>query len=221
MIRFVDVYLDPCIPGYPCVSSPRWSTEIVITDSGAEQVNRNWANPLHRFTLPEAVRNMATFNAIRDHWLVMGGPAQTWPWRDPLDFASVGLQMPNTAPTITGEDQIIGTGDGVQTQFQITKTYTRGVQSYSRLIHLPIISTVAIIVRNAFGALVSTPAFTISRPGGIITFVTPIISGYVVRAGYLFDCEVRFESDNSFDGIVRTFGVGGFADISLYETRNC
>lgn len=221
MTRFVDVYLDPCIPGYPCVSSPRWSTSIVVADNGAEQVNRKWAHPLHRFTLPEAVRTMQTFNAIRDHWLVMGGPAQTWPWRDPLDFASIGLAAPNTAPAITSSDQLIGIGDGAKTAFQIIKTYTRGSQSYAREITLPVASTVQILILDELDNPFATPSFTVTRPGGIITFATAIPNNYEVRAGYLFDVEVRFESDSSFDGIVRTFGIGGFADITLQEARAC
>lgn len=221
MTRFVDVYLDNLIPGYPCMSSPRFSTRINVVDSGAEQVNRLWQHPLHRFTLPEAIRTMATFNAIRDHWLVMGGPAQTWPWRDPLDFASVGLIEPNAEPPYTAESQIIGIGDGIKTDFQLTKTYTRGTQSYSRLIHLPVVASVIVSIRNSGGVAQPVPAFTVSRPGGVISFATAIANLHTVRAGFLFDCEVRFESDNSFDGIVQTFGIGGFADINLFEVRPC
>lgn len=66
-MRFVDIPLDPCVPGYPCASSPRFRTEIVQVDSGAEQVNRRWQAPLHRFTLPEAVREMPVFNLSLIH----------------------------------------------------------------------------------------------------------------------------------------------------------
>ena len=36
MTRFRDVYAPAEMPGYPCVSSPRTSTTIVLVSSGAE-----------------------------------------------------------------------------------------------------------------------------------------------------------------------------------------
>lgn len=215
--RFIDVYLDDCVPGYPAFSSPRWSTRIAIVDSGAEQVNQRWEHPLHQFTLPEAVREHNVFEAIHDHWMVMRGPVHTFPFRDPLDFASVSLAAPNTAPVVSGTDQVIGTGDGVAKAFQLTKTYTRGPETYVRNIFHPVISTVVVTVDNAPPA----SSFSVDRLTGIVTFDTAPASGEVVRAGYLYDVEVRFESDEAFDGIVRTFGLGGFADITLMEVRPC
>ena len=216
MTRFVDVYLHPKTPEYPCYSSPRWSTDIVQVDSGAEQANQRWAHPMHRYTLPEAVRDMETFNAIRDHWLVMRGPLHTFPWRDPLDFASVPLVYPAIPPIISGTDQALGTGDGFKTSFQIYKKYQRGAQIYNRKIHLPRLDKLIVMIGG-----VATTSYTCSRPGGVITFNTAPANGAVLTCGYLFDVEVRFESDTSFDGIVQAFGLGTFADLTLLETRSC
>src|SRR5512145_2109895 len=119
MSRFVDVYLDPCVPGYPVLAAPRWSTDIAMADSGAEQANQRWAHPLTRYSLPEAVRTMKVFNAVRNHWLVMRGPAHTWPFRDPLDFASVELTAPNTVPEVSPFDQPLGLGDGFTRTFRM------------------------------------------------------------------------------------------------------
>lgn len=219
MSRFVDEYAPKEMPGWPCLSSPRWSTNIVQVDSGAEQANQRWEHPLYRFMLPEAVREHSIFEAVRDHWLAMRGPAHTWPFRDPLDFASAPLPAPNTVPTISMTDQVIGTGDGAKTQFQLVKSYTRGGQSYDRTIHLPVADTVVVSVNGA-DPEPGNP-WTVSRPGGVVTFDTPPSPGHVVRAGFLFDVEVRFESDDAFDGIAQTYGVGGFADITLVEVRPC
>lgn len=219
--RFVDEYAPPEMPGFPCLSSPRWSTAITQVDSGAEQANQRWAHPLYRFTLPEAVRDHAVFEAVRDQWLAMHGPAHTWPFRDPLDFASQALSAPNVAPTVTMTDQVIGTGDGETTAFPLVKQYTRGSQTYSRLIHLPIVSTVLISINDVAQPIGSPPAWTVSRPGGVITFATAPGFGAVIRAGFLFDVEVRFESDDAFDGIVRSYHVSGFSDLTFVEVRPC
>jgi uncharacterized protein (TIGR02217 family) len=216
MTRFVDVYLDPKTPGYPCFSSPRWSTEIVQVDSGAEQVNQRWAHPLNRYTIPEAVRDMEIFNAVRDHWLVMRGPLHTFPWKDPLDFASVPLDAPNLTPVVSGLDQDLGVGDGFKTDFQIYKKYERGTQFYNRKISLPVLTSLIVMING-----VATTAYTCSRPGGVISFAYAPAAGDVLTCGFLFDVEVRFEDDASFDGIIQTFGLGGFADMTLIETRSC
>lgn len=220
--RFVDEYMPDEVPGFPCISSPRWSTAIVQVDSGTEQVNQRWEHPLHRFTLPDAIREHATFEAIHNHWMVMRGPVFTFPFRDPLDFASVDLTLPNTVPTTSGTDQLIGTGDGVTRTFQLTKTYTVGSQTYTRDIVHPVVSTVEVTLDGNDPTAIS-PSFewSISRTTGIITFDQAPDPGMVIRAGYLFDVEVRFESDDSFDGVVRTYQVSGFADVTLVEIRPC
>lgn len=223
MSRFVDQYLNECVPGYPVFSSPRWSTNIAIVDSGAEQVNQNWSHPLARYTLPEAVRNMTIFNSIRDHWLVMRGPAYAFPFRDPLDFASLPLSQPNVAPSITDEDQIIGTSNGVQTKFQLVKKYAVGTQEYTRTIKLPIVSSVLINLHYTAQEIIDTPppTFTVNRETGEVEFSFPPLAGKLITAGFLFDVPVRFESDTEFDGIVSTFSLGGYSDISLVEVRLC
>ena len=222
MSRFVDEYAPPEMPGYPCISSPRWSTALVQVDSGAEQANQRWAHPLYRYTLPEAIREHSVFEAVRDHWLAMRGPAHTWPFRDPLDFASRALPAPNVAPQITALDQVLGIGNGARTQFQLVKAYTRGAQTYSRKIHLPVVDSVLVSVDGTPTDAFSPPlAWTVSRPGGVVQFAVPPAPGQIVRAGFLFDVEVRFESDDAFDGIVRTYQVSGFADVTLVEVRPC
>lgn len=218
MSRFLDLYLDRCVPGYPCMSSPRWSTSITHSDSGAEQANQRWEHPLHRYTLPEAVRDHEVYEAVRDHWLITRGPLRSFPFRDPLDFASTSLDRPNQVPPLTFTDQVIGTGDGVSVVFQLQKTYTRGLETYTRPVVHPVVSTVIVSVN---GAAPSPLTWTVNRLTGEVTFSGPPNPGAVVRAGFLYDVEVRFESDESFDGLLHDYGVSGFADLVLIEIRPC
>lgn len=221
--RFVDVYMPDEVPGYPCHSEPRFSTTIVNVDSGSEQVNRNWKHPLWRFTLPEAVRDWETVEALKAHWLVMGGPAQTWPFQDPTDWASIDLDkvpLIEYDPAITMRDQLIGIGDGVTNSFQLIKNYSRtGADDYARPIYLPLLSSVLVSV-GGVDVSVTNP-WTVSRPGGVVTFTTAPAAGAAIRAGFFFDVEVRFESDDSFASIVQNFNAGGFADLVLMGVRRC
>ena len=219
-MSFIDEYLPAKVPGYPCISAPRTKTSIRASSGGGESRNREWEHPLHRFTLPEAVgrRQWSVIEALKDHWLVMGGPEQTWPFRDPLDFASRALEAPDLAPAIAATDQAIGIGTGFTDTFQLLKTYSRGGSTYARRIYLPVLASVVIAVD---GVTIDPADYSVSRPGGEVTFDTPPPNGDPVTAGYLFDCEVRFESDDAFEGILRDFQIGGFADITLIEVRPC
>ena len=218
--RFIDIYIPEQIPGYPCISSPRWSTDIVISDSGAERVNQRWSHPLHTFILPDAIRHHEDIEGIHDHWMTMRGPLYTFPFSDPMDFASVPLEYPNVEPTITSTDQTIGSGDGVTQQFQITKTYTRqsttDLIEYTRNIYVPVVDSLLVSVGGA-----DTTAYSVDRETGIITFDSPPSPGAAIKCGYYFDVPVRFESDDAFEGIVQTFQVSGAAKLVFVEVRQC
>jgi len=222
MTRFIDEYIPDQVPGFPCISAPRWSTDIQVVDSGVEQVNQRWVNALHKFMLPDAIREHETYEAIRDHWMAMRGPVYTFPFRDPLDFASVALSLPNTVPTLSRVDQVIGTGDGLEVDFQLTKAYTVGAQTYTRNIYHPVVSTVLVGI-DGEDPEAASPNFdwSVSRTTGVVTFVTPPENGAIITAGFLYDVEVRFGSDDAFEGIVKTYGVSGFADLELIEVRPC
>lgn len=221
MSGFIDEYLPDEIPGYPCISVPRTKTSIQVNWGGKERRNQEWDHPLHRFLLPEAVaRDWVHIEVLKKHWLIMGGPAATWPFRDPLDFASCDLDAPNRVPNYTMLDQLIGTATGFTDRFQLVKEYEVGSNTYSRTIHLPVEGTV-LVAHN--GILVPDTDYTVSRPGGEILFdVPPPLGGSgEIRAGFLFDNEVRYENDDTLESLVRTFEIGGFSDISLTEVRPC
>ena len=222
-MRFLDVYLSSKIVGYPVDVAPMFSTQITAVDSGAEHTNRRWQHPLRDISIPQGVRDQDTANALLDHWLIMGGPNRTFPWRDPTDFASVPLTQVNHAPVLSRTDCPLGTGDGVTKDFQLTRRYSRGGETYDRPIYLPVVSSVLIGVDGvAPGA--ASPALadpTVSREGGVVSFATAPHVGAVLTAGFLFDLNVRFESDDTYRSIMRTFGVQGFSEIPLKEVRWC
>jgi uncharacterized protein (TIGR02217 family) len=218
-MSFLDIYLPPEIPGYPCVSIPRTKTSINVSASGAEQRNQEWEHPLHKFVLPDALgREWSVVEGLKKHWLVTAGPANSFPFRDPLDFASKDLPKPNVAPAMDGTDQVLGTGTGSRIAFALRKAYTRGGITYTRPIMLPVISSVVVTENNV---AVPSTEYSVSRPGGVVTFNTPPVAGRTIRASFLFDCEVRFESDDQLEAILRTFSVGGFSEITLTEVRTC
>lgn len=222
-MSFIDEYMPEEVPGYPCISAPRFRTTIQVTAGGNERRNQEWEHPLHQFILPEATRGGGdVVNGLRDHWYIMKGPLHSFPWADPLNKASIdhkpNLPDDELLALISRTDQTLGTGDGFTDSFQLVRRYTVGSEIYVRKIYHPVLSSV-VVEKN--GGLVNSADYTVSRTTGIITFDTPPANGHVIKAGFLFDVEVRFESDDVFEGIVRTWQAGGFSDITLIEVRPC
>lgn len=221
-MSFIDAYMPEEVPGYPCISAPRFKTTIQVSAGGNERRNQEWEHPLHQFILPEAVaRETSVINGLKKHWLITKGPLHSFPWADPLDKASID-HTPNLPDTdllalISRTDQTLGTGDGFTTAFQLVKKYVVGSETYTRKIYHPVVSSV-LVEKN--GVLVTT-GYTVSRTTGIVTFDVPPSNGHVIKAGFLYDVEVRFESDDAFEGIVRTWQAGGFSDLTLIEVRPC
>lgn len=226
--EFVDEYLTDKIRKYPFTSAPRTSTRITQIKSGHEIRNRNWVHPLHTFTAPDAVQCHDDLEDIKDAWLALGGPFTTFPFRDPLDFASRRLRKANTAPAIGPTDQVIvAAADGTEVDFQLIKTYTFGTASYVRRITLPIVSTVEIFMNGLDPATVDPTlpggpyTWDVDRLTGIITPDHALTPGILVTAGFLFDTIARFEDDDSYQGIVQAFETSGHSDLSFVEVRPC
>jgi uncharacterized protein (TIGR02217 family) len=123
MSGFVDVYAPPCmrVLEKPVIAAPRWNVTVQVSAGGNERRNQNWEHPLWSFTLPEAAREQGHLEEVLAFWLALGGPLKSFPWRNPLDFASCGLTRPNSAPLIIPSDQSLGTGDGLTRVFQLRK----------------------------------------------------------------------------------------------------
>jgi uncharacterized protein (TIGR02217 family) len=227
-MSFLDIYMPDEVPGYPCISAPRTKTTIQATAGGGEQRNQDWEHPLHRFVLPEAIaRDWSVVEDLKKHWLITRGPFHSFPWRDPLDKASCDLLAPNEPDAaviarVAATDQPLGTVDGFTDTFRLMKTYLRGGETYDRMIYLPVLDTVVIAID---GDVIPGAGYTVSRPGGEVTFAAPPDPGDyedgIITAGFLFDVEVRFESDDVLEALVRTWQVGGFADLTLIEVRPC
>lgn len=220
-MSFVDEPLPRTIPGFPCYAAPRFKTTINVNASGKERRNQEWEHPLHRYVLPEAAgRKWEVVDGLSDHWKIMRGPLHSFPFYDPFDFASCALVRPNQLPAISMTDQYLGTADGFTDSFQLVKTYSVGAETYDRPIFHPVVTSV-IIARD--GVLVPAADYTVSRTTGKVLFdVPPALGGLgIITAGFLFDVEVRFEGDDSFDAILRATRAAGFADLPLVEVRPC
>lgn len=221
---FIDLTLPDTIPGLPCNVGPRFSTRINLSKSGSESRNQNWASPLRKFMLPEAVSDQPTLEEVMSHWMIMGGPHASWPFQDPFEFASVGLDGPGVVPETSGIDQALGVGDGFLYQFQMVKVRELGGFTFSRTIVLPVLDTIDILIDGVDPSAASGGPYTITsitRPGGMVT-VSPVpTAGRVLTWGGLFDTEVRWDADDSFDAIAHSLETVGASPLNFVEVRRC
>ena len=130
-------------------------------------------------------------------------------WRDGLDYASNGTEVP------TALDQAIGTGDGAKISFGLTKRYGADFDPYLRPITKPVAGSVMVAVA---GASLATADFSIDPLTGSVTLDVAPAPGAAVTAGFLFDVPVRFDTDR-LDIELTSFDAAEAPSIPLIEVR--
>ncbi|MBB4051046.1 uncharacterized protein (TIGR02217 family) [Devosia subaequoris] len=173
---------------------PERRTDVVTLAGGGEKRNGRWAHSRRRYNAGYGIKSRADMQAVLAFFEERRGRLHGFLWRDGLDHSSGGA-----APLPT--DQDIGNGDGVQTQFQLTKRYGAAFDPYLR----PIAKPVSGSVRVAVDGVEQAGGWSVDATSGIVGFASAPADGASVTAGFLFDVPVRFDTDrldielNSFD----------------------
>ena len=115
---------------------------------------------------------------------------------------------------ISDTDQLIGTGDNSEVDFQLIKKYTSGGFSYTRTINKPISGTTIISLDDVSQA----SGWSVDTTTGIVTFDVAPGSSVLVKAGFEFVVPVRFATDEITINL-EAFNHGSFEDIILLEVR--
>lgn len=187
---------------------PERRTRIVELASGDEERNASWANSRRRYDVSYGVRR-AGAAAVVAFFEARNGRLHAFRFKDWSDYKSC---LPSAAPAAT--DQIIGTGNGSTTVFQLVKTYASGAQSWARAIIKPVAGTVTV----SLNGIAQGSGWSINTTTGTVSFAAAPTIGVVIRAGFEFDVPVRFDTDElpvTLD-IERT---GSIPSISLIEVR--
>jgi uncharacterized protein (TIGR02217 family) len=187
---------------------PERRTDIITTSSGREERNSRWANSKRRYNAGFGVKSLNDLQTVVAFFEERRGRLHAFRWKDHADFKSC---PPNSTPVAT--DQVLGTGTGVQNQFQLVKNYGVGLRYYSRVVTAPVVGTVVVAVNG-----VSTTLFTTNVLTGVITFNAGAIpaAAAVVTAGFEFDVPVRFDSDELTINLTQ-FSAGAIPEIPLVE----
>lgn len=197
----------PLEVGYGAGGGPEFSTTVIVTASGFEQRNINWAEARVRYDAGLGVRSEADLATVMAFFRARRGRAFAFRFRDPLDYSSAA-----SGGAVTPLDQVLGTGDGVRTTFALVKHYG-GSDGYTRCITRPVAGTVRVAVNGTeLSAGWSTGTL------GEVQFETAPPAGAVVTAGFEFDVPVRF-GDDQLHVSLAGFRAGEIPSIPLIEVR--
>jgi uncharacterized protein (TIGR02217 family) len=188
----LEVQFPPRL-SYGFRAMPAWDTTINETTAGYETRNANRDAPRRRWEgakelLPKedwiALRNFFLCDEVRGAW-------GSFRFKDYTDFESDGAQ-------------VLGTGDGAETEFQLVKTYEVDPPATAHVLTItkPVEGSVTVYLD---GVEVDPADYTLDTTTGVITFDVAPGNGVEVTAEFEFDFCARLESDELI------------AEINVYE----
>lgn len=201
----------PANLSFGSVGGPERRTEIVTLANGFEERNTPWAHSRRRYDAGVGLRSLNDVETLIAFFEARAGQLHGFRWKDWSDYKSCA---PSATPGL--EDQLIGTGDGVTTVFQLQKTYVSGLQSYTRPVRKPVAGTVIAAVSE--DPKIAGLEFTVNVETGEVTFTLPPDLGTRVTAGFEFDVPVRFDSD-LIQTSVASFQAGDVPNVPIVEIR--
>lgn len=188
---------------------PTRRTDIVTLVSGHEERNSPWAGSRRSFNAGYGVKSMEDIENVIAFFEARHGRLYGFRFRDPFDCKSCAH-----ADSHAATDQLLGAGDGAQTDYSLTKAYESGAHIYSRVIKKPVLGSVLIAVDGV--SQTEGVDFTVDETAGLVSFSTPPAAGASVSSGFLFDTPVRFDTDELRINLA-AFKAGDIPSIPLIE----
>jgi uncharacterized protein (TIGR02217 family) len=190
---------------YGSTGGPMFKTNIFESRSALEQRSIVWSDARATYNVSHGIRDKTDLDTLLAFFYNVSGRACGFRFKDWADYQ------------LTAEN--IGTGDGANLIFPITRTYTTGANTYVRRIFKPIDTVEAPLQVFINGVLQTSPAdYTVDLTTGIITFdnLNAPGVGLAVTVTGEFDIPARFDTDHynaSHDG----FESGSWGSIPVVE----
>lgn len=186
---------------YGSSGGPEYSTDVVIMQSGYEQRNSNWSQARIRYNVAPGVKTQNQLDTLIAFFRARKGRADGFRFKDWTDFKVTG--------------QMIGTGNGSNTVFQLVKTYVNSAITETRTITKPVSATVKIYLG---GVLQNDSVYTANTTSGQITFLSAPANGALITADFEFDIPARFDTDR-LSATLENYGANSLDDIPIIEIR--
>jgi uncharacterized protein (TIGR02217 family) len=202
MLPFLETPRFPENISYGSSGGPGFKTFVFEGHTGVEARSIEWSIARARYNVSYGIRDKTDMDDVRAFFYAVRGRAVGFRYKDWGDYELSNEQ--------------IGVGDGTQTVYPITKTYTVGILSYVRRIFKPVSGTVVVRVNG----VLRTPGthYNVNTETGVITF-TPgnaPASTHPVTVDCQFDVPVRFDTDN-LDASHEGFLTESWSSIPLIE----
>jgi uncharacterized protein (TIGR02217 family) len=212
-MAFIETPRFPDNISYGSVGGPKYSTTLVIVDSGWEYANINWENARHEFNVAMGVRSMSELSELIRFFHLCRGRAHSFRYKNWLDYKSCPVE-----DIYTPYDQYLGIGDNTTINFQLTKRYE--LYGLSELINekeinKPVSNTIVVAINN-IPKTINTD-FVVDYTTGIVSFQTPPTAGHIITWGGEFDIPCRFDIDEL--QITLDFYEHGSTNIPVVEVR--
>jgi uncharacterized protein (TIGR02217 family) len=182
---------------------PQFNTVVLRTDGGRTSTNQNWTYPLYVGQVGYGIRSKTDlFDVINFFW-ARRGRLRGFLFKDWSDYEFAGDQ--------------IGTGNGVEDDFQIVRIYDDDALPFSRVITRPIEDTLVVKVN---GVTVSTSNWSITT-GGILHFAPAAVpaNGHAVTIDSgEFNIPVMFGTDR-LETQMELYNVGNIPNLPILEVR--
>jgi uncharacterized protein (TIGR02217 family) len=196
---------------YGSMGGPQRLTEIVTLANGFEERTTPWAHARRKYDAGFGLRSLDDLETLLAFFEARRGQLHAFRWKDWTDYKSCPLDR-----DISAFDQRLGMGNGVQTQFALTKRYASGGQDYLRPIRKPVENTVYAAVGG--DPKVMGSEYIVDHGAGIITFSLPPDIGAEVTAGFEFDVPARFDTD-SLQTSIAAYRAGELPNVPIIEVR--
>ncbi|WP_293575235.1 DUF2460 domain-containing protein [Phaeobacter sp.] len=201
----------PASLSFGSIGGPERRTDVVALANGFEERNTPWAHSRRRYDAGVGLRSLEDIEALIAFFEARQGQMFGFRWKDWSDYKSAPASQ-----EVRFDDQVIGAGDGVQSAFQLSKSYRSGAQTYQRPIAKPVVGSVRVGVDQ--DVLQEGVDFTLDPSSGLIRFTHPPELGRMVRAGFEFDVPVRFDTDR-IQTSVASFQAGDVPNVPVVEVR--
>lgn len=160
--------------------------EIVTTDGGFEVRNARSSQGLREFDIsfPAAAYGDDVHDAVIALYKVARGKLYPFRFRDFTDYSLSA--------------EVIGTGDGAATAFQVIQSWTVDGTTETRTVTRPV-SPLSVYKDGALQG----SGYTVDYTTGIITFTSAPTAGVVISVTGTFDVPVRFDSVQTMTALDR------------------
>ena len=201
----------PANLSFGSVGGPERRTEVVTLANGYEERNTPWAHSRRRYDAGVSMRSLDDLETLISFFEARRGQLFGFRWKDWADFKSCAPSQ-----EVDYRDQLLATGDGSTTAFQLVKTYRSGAFTYSRPIQKPVVGSVKLGLHG--DAQIETVHYEVDTATGIVTFESAPAAGAEVTAGFEFDVPVRFDTDR-VETSVASFKAGDVPSVPVVEVR--